>query len=66
MSRWFSSGHPGDAEVARQAAEAGIEDAGVFAAFNAVFAPNRTESDWLSRDEKQADTGLPRNTPMSR
>lgn len=47
----------GLAEAARQAAEAGIEG-GVFDAFNAAFAPNRTDADWLSRDEKQVDAYL--------
>ncbi|GEB55470.1 alpha/beta fold hydrolase [Streptomyces gardneri] len=48
----------GLAEAARQAAEAGVEGGGVFDAFNAGFAPNRTEADWLSRDEKQVDAYL--------
>ncbi|MFE1903027.1 alpha/beta fold hydrolase [Streptomyces gardneri] len=48
----------GLAEAARQAAEAGLEGGGVFDAFNAAFAPNRTEADWLSRDEKQVDAYL--------
>ncbi|MFI9293671.1 alpha/beta fold hydrolase [Streptomyces gardneri] len=48
----------GLAEAARQAAEAGVVGGGVFDAFNAGFAPNRTEADWLSRDEKQVDAYL--------
>ncbi|MEU3745566.1 MULTISPECIES: alpha/beta fold hydrolase [Streptomyces] len=48
----------GLAEAARQAAEAGVDGGGVFDAFNAAFAPNRTEADWLSRDEKQVDAYL--------
>ncbi|MEU7071358.1 alpha/beta hydrolase [Streptomyces narbonensis] len=48
----------GLAEAARQAAEAGVEGGGVFDAFNAAFAPNRTDADWLSRDEKQVDAYL--------
>ncbi|MFE7549639.1 alpha/beta fold hydrolase [Streptomyces gardneri] len=48
----------GLAEAARQAAEAGAEGGGVFDAFNAAFAPNRTEADWLSRDDKQVDAYL--------
>ncbi|MFD3665394.1 alpha/beta hydrolase [Streptomyces sp. NPDC058659] len=56
----------GLAEAARQAADAGagtgVDSAagggGVFDAFNAAFAPNRTDADWLSRDEKQVDAYL--------
>ncbi|CAM5670381.1 alpha/beta fold hydrolase [Streptomyces narbonensis] len=48
----------GLAEAARQAAEAGVEGGDVFDAFNAAFAPNRTDADWLSRDEKQVDAYL--------
>lgn len=47
----------GLAEAARQAAESGVEG-GVFDAFNAGFAPHRTDADWLSRDEKQVDAYL--------
>ncbi len=45
-------------EAAQRAQESGIEDAGVFDAFNAAFEPVRTEADWLSRDEKQVDAYL--------
>ncbi|MFE0650856.1 alpha/beta fold hydrolase [Streptomyces sp. NPDC059534] len=56
-------------DAARRAAEngpdaghAGGDEAGggggLFDAFNAAFAPNRTEADWLSRDEKQVDAYL--------
>ncbi|MCX5394535.1 alpha/beta hydrolase [Streptomyces sp. NBC_00094] len=48
----------GLAEAARQAAESGDEGGDVFDAFNAAFAPNRTDADWLSRDEKQVDAYL--------
>ncbi|MFB6841831.1 alpha/beta fold hydrolase [Streptomyces sp. NPDC056361] len=51
----------GLADAARRAAEEGVEGgegAGVFDAFNAAFAPHRTEADWLSRDERQVDAYL--------
>ncbi|MEU4063908.1 alpha/beta hydrolase [Streptomyces wedmorensis] len=48
----------GLADAARRAAEAGDEGGGVFDAFNAAFAPTRTDADWLSRDEKQVDAYL--------
>lgn len=39
-------------------AEAPRSAAGPFGAFNAPFAPVRTEADWLSRDEEQVDAYL--------
>ncbi|MGW0120419.1 alpha/beta fold hydrolase [Streptomyces sp. NPDC003327] len=39
-------------------AAAGRGGGGVFDAFNAPFAPHRTEADWLSRDERQVDAYL--------
>ncbi|MEX0167983.1 alpha/beta fold hydrolase [Streptomyces sp. LMG1-1-1.1] len=45
-------------DAARRAAEEGVEAGGVFDAFNAAFAPHRTEADWLSRDERQVDAYL--------
>ncbi|MFI8521256.1 alpha/beta fold hydrolase [Streptomyces sp. NPDC085481] len=45
-------------EAAQQAREAGIEGGTAFDAFNAAFAPARTEADWLSRDEAQVDAYL--------
>ncbi|MFE6228002.1 alpha/beta hydrolase [Streptomyces sp. NPDC057854] len=42
----------------RALAEAPRSAAGPFGPFNAPFAPNRTEADWLSRDERQVDAYL--------
>ncbi|MET9951887.1 alpha/beta hydrolase [Streptomyces sp. NPDC006339] len=47
-------------EAAEQAARQGGTGGGggVFDAFNAAFAPARTDADWLSRDEEQVDRYL--------
>ncbi|MFF5970708.1 alpha/beta fold hydrolase [Streptomyces sp. NPDC012769] len=47
-----------EAAAERAAQQAGTGNGGAFDAFNAAFAPARTDADWLSRDEEQVDRYL--------